>query len=271
MVKPGVFMHPRHNPGGVEEISTLASNLNCYNPFSNWMGYFNFMNYNLGDGKHEFNGELENNDMISPPPIVNEKDIACLRRLDPIFDQIHLTYGAPPNWSREPGFISLCRIILEQQVSLSSARAHFLKLVEYIGFLTPENILKLTDKEMRTCQISRQKARYLRALSTAVREGNLDLNSLTELDEAAIRQQLTQVTGIGAWTSDIYLLFCLQSRDILPLGDVAIRSAVKTLTGCVTPEDIDSRSREWAPLRSLASFYLWHAYLCSRNRTADFS
>lgn len=203
--------------------------------------------------------------------IVNAKEMQQLRRLDKIFDQIHLAYGPPPKWKRPPGFVSLCRIILEQQVSLSSARAHFLKLVEYIGILTPENILKLTDQEMRTCQISRQKARYLRALSTAVREGNLDLDSLAELDEDAIRQQLTRVTGIGVWTSDIYLLFCLQSRDILPLGDVAIRSAVQTLTGCVTPEDIASRSREWAPLRSLASFYLWHAYLCSRNRTADFS
>lgn len=202
--------------------------------------------------------------------VVNEADIRKLILLDSIFGDLHNLYGPPPNWKRESGFISLCRIILEQQVSLSSARAHFLKLETYIGDITPGNILNLNDQEMRVCQISRQKASYLRALSTAVLSGKLDLETLTELDETSIRQQLTQIKGIGEWTSDIYLMFCLQAKDIFPLGDVAIIKAAQSCTSLTTKEEIAERSQQWQPLRSLASFYLWHHYLRSHNRPAVF-
>lgn len=206
--------------------------------------------------------------MISPPPIVNEKDIACLRRLDPIFDQIHLTYGAPPNWSREPGFISLCRIILEQQVSLDSAKAHFLKLEGYVGTISPKTILALTDEELRNCQISRQKSTYLRELSNKLVAGQFDLDLLSHLPESEVRPRLTSIKGIGTWTADIYLMFCLQSPDILPSGDIAIINAIRELFPVTSKEDIQALSQSWMPYRSLASFYLWHHYLRSRNRKA---
>ncbi len=151
-------------------------------------------------------------------------------------------------------------------MSLASARAHFDKLSAFVPAMTPEHILSLTDEEMRQCQISRQKTRYLRALSDAVHNGQLNLGSLSDQDEQEIRTQLTRIPGIGIWTSDIYLMFCLQVRDIFPMGDIAIINAVKTLTGLSGKDDLLHRSRDWQPLRSLASFYLWHYYLRSHNR-----
>jgi DNA-3-methyladenine glycosylase II len=120
---------------------------------------------------------------MKKPSIVNEDDIRLLLKKEKIFSTIHKLYGPPPSWSREPGFVSLTKIILEQQVSLESAAAHFKKLQDYIGEMAPVGIMKLTDEEMRTCQISRQKAKYLRALSEAILKEEIDLEGLTHREE----------------------------------------------------------------------------------------
>src|SRR5579872_1187720 len=106
--------------------------------------------------------------------IVNQKDVQLLIGRDKIFAGIFRQYGPPPDWSREPGFVSLSKIILEQQVSLASANAHFKKLDTYLAEFSPSNMLNLTDEEMLSCQISRQKAKYLRALSTAILNGEIE-------------------------------------------------------------------------------------------------
>jgi len=199
--------------------------------------------------------------------IVNAADIKRLLRKDRLFGGIYKKYGAPPPWYREPGFISLSMIILEQQVSLASAKAHFQKLHGYIGEFTPSNILRLTDEEMRTCQISRQKAKYLRALSDAITGNALDLHGMATLHESAIREKLTGIKGIGRWTSDIYLMFCLQARDVFPIGDIAVVNTVKELTDARTQEEILTLSESWRPLRSLATYFLWHNYLSKRGRS----
>lgn len=200
--------------------------------------------------------------------IVNEKDIAALLKRDKIFRSINLQFGAPPNWQRPPGFISLSRIILEQQVSLASANAHFKKLDKALEEFTPANILKLTDEEMRNCQISRQKAKYLRALSEAVLNQTNDLNSLHELSDAEAKKRLTTIKGIGNWTADVYLLFCLQCKDVFPIGDIALVNTVKELANLSTNEEILLKVDQWRPLRSLAAYFLWHHYLRKRNREA---
>lgn len=198
--------------------------------------------------------------------IVNPKDIEKLMRLDPVFAMIHERYGPPPDWSREPGFSSLSKIILEQQVSLASANAHFQKLNTYIGEYTPSNMLKLTDDEMRNCQISRQKATYLRALSTAILNGEVDFQALPGRSEAEIREQLTGIKGIGHWTVDVYLLFCMQAKDIFPIGDIAVVNTVKELSSTQTQDEMLLLAERWRPLRSLATYFLWHYYLRKRNR-----
>ena len=204
---------------------------------------------------------------MSEPRIVNARDIKSLIKRDSIFAAIHKKYGPPPDWSREPGFVSLSKIILEQQVSLASANAHFQKLNAYIPAFAPEHILRLTDEEMRTCQISRQKAKYLRELSTAITTGGLDLAALSLLPPEETRTMLTAVKGIGHWTTDIYLMFCLQSRDIFPIGDIAVVNTIKELTSARTQDEILWLAEKWRPLRSLATYFFWHYYLRKRGRS----
>jgi DNA-3-methyladenine glycosylase II len=201
--------------------------------------------------------------------IVNTRDINALKKKDTIFESIANKYGDPPNWNREPGFVTLSRIILEQQISLASANAHYNRLREYVKRFTPRNILRLSDGEMRNCQISRQKAGYLRALSEAVVEKRIILEDLKNQDIESTREQLMNIKGIGAWTSDIYLMFCLQEKDIFPYGDIAVLNAVRELIPGTENGKIKMLSEKWKPYRSLAAYYFWQYYLRKRNRSFE--
>lgn len=198
--------------------------------------------------------------------IVNTHDTEHLLKLDALFGQIYNMYGAPPDWKRPAGFVSLVHIILEQQVSLQSAKAHFDKLNAFLPEFTPDAIQTLTDLEMRQCQVSRQKTIYLRELSSAILSGKINLQNLQHLPEAEVRQQLKSIKGIGDWTADIYLMFCLQAKDIFPLGDIAVINTIKELTEARSHEEIAERASRWKPYRSLAAYFLWHYYLRKRNR-----
>jgi DNA-3-methyladenine glycosylase II len=198
--------------------------------------------------------------------IVNKPDIKALTTSHKLFSKIKDIYGVPPNWQRPEGFVSLSKIILEQQVSLASAEAHFLKLKNYIPKFAPAEILKLSNEEMRTCQISRQKAKYLRALSQAVINKDLEFNKLGKLRPGEVREKLTIIKGIGNWTTDIYLMFCLQNKDIFPLGDIALINTLKELTKIKSEEGIIRFTKKLKPLRSLAAYFLWFYYLKKRNR-----
>lgn len=199
--------------------------------------------------------------------IVNNLDINKLTIAQKLFARIKDKYGVPPNWTRPHGFVSLSRIILEQQVSLASAEAHFIKLNNYLPEFSPTEILKLTDEEMRACQISRQKAKYLRALSQSILNKELDFDKMFKLSPSEVRKILTNIKGIGNWTADIYLMFCLQSKDIFPLGDIALITTIKELTKVKTKEGIIRLTQKWKPYRSLAAYFLWHYYLKKRNRS----
>jgi len=205
---------------------------------------------------------------MTAEPIVNARDIVALKRRDKLFSRIADLYGDPPNWHRRPGFVALCHIILEQQVSIDSAKAHFAKLRSYMPSFSPAAILELSDEEMRLCQISRQKASYLRALSEAVVGKRLLFSELGRQDLSLTREQLIAVKGIGRWTADIYSMFCLQAKDIFPLGDIAVMSAAIELHPGNARDDIERISERWKPYRSLAAYYLWHYYLCERGRLA---
>ena len=117
--------------------------------------------------------------------------------------------------SRPEGFETLYKLIIKQQVSLESTKACFLNLEKNIGTVTPENILKYTEEDIRTFSISRQKASYLKAISEAAIHKTLDLSSLSAKSEEQVREELIQIKGIGKWTIDIYLMFALQSPNII--------------------------------------------------------
>ena len=199
--------------------------------------------------------------------IVNRININNLTSSHRIFSEIKNKYGIPPNWERPQGFISISRIILEQQVSLASAEVHFNKLNSYIKEFTPKEILKLSDVEMRACQISRQKAKYLRELSKAVINKEIIFEELPKLSPEEVRKKLTRIKGIGDWTTDIYLMFCMQSKDIFPLGDIALITTIQELTKSKTNSGIVRLTQKWKPYRSLAAYFLWHYYLKKRNRS----
>jgi DNA-3-methyladenine glycosylase II len=119
---------------------------------------------------------------------------------------------------------------------------------------------------MRNCQISRQKTKYLRSLSNAILNGALDFNLHEQMSVSDIRRQLTSIKGIGNWTVDIYLMFCMQQKDIFPLGDIAVVNAALELTTAHNKEELAVISESWKPLRSLSAYFFWHYYLCKRNR-----
>lgn len=173
-------------------------------------------------------------------------------------------HGPPPLWAREPGFPTLLHIILEQQVSLASARAAFDRLCAIANPLTPVRFLELTDQELKNVGFSRQKTAYVRGLANALIERRIDLDRLQHLDDHEVQRQLTSLRGIGAWTANIYLLMVLRRPDIWPMHDLALASAaqrVKRLAERPTPNQLQRLAEAWRPLRAVAARLLWHEYL----------
>jgi DNA-3-methyladenine glycosylase II len=180
-------------------------------------------------------------------------------------------YGAPPLWVREPGFPSLVYIILEQQVSLASARAAFQRLRAAASPLTPARFLKLSDAQLKQIGFSRQKALYTRLLAESLVKRHLDLNDLKDLSDDTARKFLIALKGIGGWTADIYLLSALRRPDIWPIGDLALAVAVqevKRLRSRPSPERLEKLSQLWRPYRAVAARLFWHAYLSKRGQNS---
>ena len=200
--------------------------------------------------------------------ILNEHTLAqglrAITTHDPDLAEILEEVGSPPLWSREPGFPTLVHIILEQQVSLASAKAAFTRLLQHVSVLSPEQFLTLDDAALKSIGFSRQKTRYCRNLARTILEGVLDLNALETQDEQSIRTELMSIKGIGQWTVDVYLLMALGRTDIWPVGDVALAVAiqhVKKLPSRPTQPEVSTIGEPWRPWRSVAAFLLWHYYL----------
>ncbi len=180
-----------------------------------------------------------------------------------IFQRVYEMYGAPPLWDRPSGFTTLLQIILEQQVSLASAKACYDKLEAYLGDVTPTKLLTLDDVALKKFGFSRQKTSYARHLAEAILQKRLDLDRLHASPDAEAKAQLTALKGIGEWTSDIYLLMAMLRPDIMPKGDIALHSAWHRLSGEPKPssEAFVRMAERWRPFRSVAARLLWHFYL----------
>jgi DNA-3-methyladenine glycosylase II len=181
-------------------------------------------------------------------------------------------YGRPPLWVRKPGFPTLVYIILEQQVSLASARAAFERLQAAAKPLTPRRFLRLSDSELKRIGFSRQKTLYARLLAESLAKRYLDLRDLRELHDDAARKMLVALKGIGRWTADIYLLSALRRADIWPVGDLALATAVqevKRLRKHPAPEHLEKLSQPWRPYRAVAARLFWHHYLSKRGKKSS--
>lgn len=210
--------------------------------------------------------------MNMPPLTKNRLKIACLELSSEHNELRHVyeTYGQPPLWDREPGFSTLLQIILEQQVSLASAKACFDKLTAKLGCVSPESLLLLNDVELKTVGFSRQKAAYARHLAEAVIERRIDLAGLNKRPDAEAKQELIKLKGVGEWSADIYLLMALLRPDIMPKGDVALHTAWHKLSGEPRPssDEFVAMAVKWSPYRSVAARLLWHFYLSEKRKMA---
>ena len=159
-------------------------------------------------------------------------------------------------------FSVLVYSIIGQQISGYAARAIAGRLQERFGgrIPTPQELLAMDPAELKTVGLSRMKIEYLRSLAEHVISGELQIDHLDKLSDDEIRAQVTASKGIGRWTADMFLLINLQRPDVLPSGDLGIRTAIQRLyklDHLPTPKEVDSIGEKWRPHRSLASYYLW--------------
>ena len=211
---------------------------------------------------------------LIPSPLTRKafsQAIPILCDSDPDLARILSILDPPAFWTRQPGFASLMRIILEQQVSLASARATFERLRAAVSPLTPGRFLKLDDATLKSYGFSRQKTAYGRNLANAIVDGQLNLSALEVKDDQTVRSKLLKVKGVGPWSANIYLLTVLRRPDIWPGEDLALAAAVqklKRLTTRPTPRELEHLSEVWKPWRAVAARLLWHYYIetVSKNR-----
>jgi DNA-3-methyladenine glycosylase II len=193
--------------------------------------------------------------------------VAELAQRDGDLAQIVARYGMPPLWARAPGFPTLILMILEQQVSLASARAAYNRLEAALGLITPEGFLQLDDATLRAIGFSRQKTGYGRHLAQAMVEGRFDPHALEIMQDDAVRRELVKLKGIGPWTAEVYLLMVLRRPDAWPVQDIGLAAAAQEIKGLAqrpTPEQLAALGEAWRPWRAVAARLLWHHYLSRR-------
>ncbi len=176
-------------------------------------------------------------------------------------------HDMPEFWARPQGFATLLLLILEQQVSLASAKAAYDRVDRRLGGVTPAGLLRLSDEELREDGFSRQKTRYARLLASALLAGELDLERVARLDDDSARQALVALPGIGPWTAEVYLLSALRRPDTWPVGDIALQEAARRALGLdsrPSPIELEQIGERWRPHRATAARLLWHLYLSER-------
>lgn len=210
--------------------------------------------------------------MIIPPTIESEADLrhgmAALSDISPIWAALCQRTGCPPLRRRTGGFEGLAQIVVGQQVSVASAKAIWTRTLHQFAPLTAATILSADDELFRLSGLSRPKQRTLRAIAAAIAAGSLDLDSLETRSAYDIHEQMTAVSGIGPWTADIYLLFCLGHRDAFAPGDLALQEAARqafSLPARPSTQELAAMSQDWRPWRGVAARLLWADYALTKN------
>ena len=195
---------------------------------------------------------------------------ACGERIPSSSGGLLAVGGPPPLRRREPGFAGLAAIIVSQQVSVASASAIFGRLEARVAPLEAARLAAATDEDLRGCGLSAPKIRALRAVAEAIAEGRLDLEGLSALDAEDAHRALVAVKGIGPWTADIFLLFCLGHPDAFPAGDLALQEAAKLALALKTRPDaarLERIAERWRPWRGVAARMLWAYYRAVKTRS----
>jgi DNA-3-methyladenine glycosylase II len=192
------------------------------------------------------------------------KAILHLKKADPLLASVIDRVGAYRIEYRDPGFETLVRSIVYQQLSGRVATVILGRLVALLpdGAVTPEAILKLTPAKMRRAGLSKQKTAYIRDLARKTARGKVRFEALSELADQEVIEHLTQVKGIGVWTAHMFLMFALRRPDVLPVGDLGVRSAIRKVYGMEKlphPKEVEELAVSWRPYCSVASWYLWRS------------
>lgn len=192
-----------------------------------------------------------------------QQAISHLRGSDPVLAAIIDQVGDYAIVYRDPGFETLVRSIVYQQLS---GRVAFVILERLLracgGAATPDRILRLRPSRMRSLGLSTQKTAYIRDLARLTRDGILLFEHLPALSDGEVIERLTQVKGIGVWTAHMFLMFALRRPDVLPTGDLGVRNAIQrayALDSPPKPADIERMGERWRPWSSVATWYLWRS------------
>ena len=206
--------------------------------------------------------------ILDSDAVLNE-GVRALKRKDPVIRRLVAQGASPPLRKREPGFEGLVGIIVSQQLSTASAAAIWGRMRARFDPLTPAAVLAASDEELRAPGLSRPKIATLRAIAAAVAEGALPLERLADMPADEAHAAMVGVKGIGPWTADIYLLFCLGHPDAFPAGDLALQEAARLaygLDGRPNVKDFVALAERWRPWRGVASKVLWAYYRIAKER-----
>ncbi len=186
-----------------------------------------------------------------------------LKKSDPVLRAIIERVGPFRMEFGVPEFSSLAEAIVYQQLNGSAAATIFSRFAGLAGDpLTPEGILKLSDEQLRSVGLSKQKSAYLKDLATKTAAGVLDFARLPALTDEEVIAHLTQVKGIGVWTAHMFLMFSLRRPNVLPTGDYGVQVAIKKhykKRKLPKPKDMEKIARPWQPYRSVACWYMWRS------------
>jgi DNA-3-methyladenine glycosylase II len=192
------------------------------------------------------------------------KAINHLKKADPVLSAIIDRVGPFRIEYREPVFQTLVRSIVYQQLSGRVASVIFGRLASAVpeNPMTPDGVLRLTPRRMRALGLSKQKTVYIRDLARRTRSGEIDFAACLSLTDDEIIERLTTVKGIGVWTVHMFLIFALKRLDVLPVGDLGVRSAIRrayALPDLPKPAEMQRLAESWRPYCSVASWYLWRS------------
>lgn len=197
--------------------------------------------------------------------------LTALFALDPSLSLIASRCGPVPLRLSEPGFAGLASIVVSQMVSRASADAIWGRIVAGTQVMTADRYLAVHPDIAAGFGLSRAKAQTLQRIATAVAEGGLDLEALSQIDAATAMAELTAVKGVGPWTAQVYLMFCGGHADIFPAGDVALQAAVAhalDMEARPTARQLAVLSEKWSPWRSVAARLFWSYYAAITRREA---
>jgi DNA-3-methyladenine glycosylase II len=209
------------------------------------------------------------------------KAVTHLNKADPVMRAIIKSIGPCRMQFSPPEFHRLAQSIVYQQLNGRAAETIFKRFTDLAGEpLTPQNILQLSEQQMRAAGLSKQKSAYLKDLAAKTANGSLDFARLPALSDAKVIEHLTQVKGIGVWTAQMFLMFTLRRTNVLPTGDYGIRMAMyrhylavpqslkkvaavkksrKKTVKLPTPGQMEKIAKYWEPYRSVACWYLWRS------------